>query len=221
MNWDIIFADFTEVDLIKIIGSVVAGIILGVEREFKDKSAGLKTITTICLGSTLFTILSYKMGIGESEDATRIASYIVSGIGFLGAGVIFKDGTTVSGLTTASIIWMAAAVGMALGFGEFMLALGFLIATIVIVHGGNFINKIFFDIRVAKNLKIFIGHADIDNLQEITENISCYTRRLKEKNFQYDENGFTYTYDIFINKKRMPGLKEYLIKNQWIKRFEI
>lgn len=221
MNWDIIFADFTEVDLIKIIGSVVAGIILGVEREFKDKSAGLKTITTICLGSTLFTILSYKMGIGESEDATRIASYIVSGIGFLGAGVIFKDGTTVSGLTTASIIWMAAAVGMALGFGEFMLALGFLIATIVIVHGGNFINKIFFDMRVAKNLKIFIGHADIDNLQEITENISCYTRRLKEKNFQYDENGFTYTYDIFINKKRMQGLKEYLIKNQWIKRFEI
>lgn len=91
-------------DLLKAVLSLLAGFVLGFEREWKDKAAGFKTISIICLGSTLFSLLSYKLGAGESEDATRIASYVVSGIGFLGAGVIFKDGVNVNGLTTASII---------------------------------------------------------------------------------------------------------------------
>lgn len=64
-------------DLIKVSYALIAGIILGMEREWKDKSAGFKTISIICLGSTLFALLSYKMGAGDSEDATRIASYVV------------------------------------------------------------------------------------------------------------------------------------------------
>ena len=77
-------------DVYKALMALGAGAILGVERELKDKAAGLKTITVICLGSCLFTILSFKIG-NQYNDASRIASYIVSGIGFLGAGVIFKD----------------------------------------------------------------------------------------------------------------------------------
>lgn len=110
-------------DVLKALVSLLAGVILGYERELKDKSAGLKTITIICLGSTLFTILSYKFS-GDG-DPTRIASYVVSGIGFLGAGVIFKEGFNVYGLTTAGIIWIAAAIGMSIGFGEILLAFVF------------------------------------------------------------------------------------------------
>ena len=106
-------------DLYKALLALAAGIILGSEREFKDKAAGLKTITVICLGSALFAIISYKVGLADNET-TRIASYIVSGVGFIGAGVIFKDGANVSGLTTAGIIWVAAAVGTAIGFGELL-----------------------------------------------------------------------------------------------------
>src|SRR5690606_31150787 len=109
-------------DLIKAVLSLLAGSFLGLEREWKDKAAGYKTISIICLGSTLFSLLSQKLGAGSSEDATRIASYVVSGIGFLGAGVIFKDGVNVNGLTTASIIWMSAAIGMSIGFGLYMTA---------------------------------------------------------------------------------------------------
>ena len=86
----------------------------------------------ICLGSALFSIISYKVGIADNET-TRIASYIVSGVGFIGAGVIFKEGADVSGLTTAGIIWVAAAVGTAIGFGEFYLAATFMAASLLVV----------------------------------------------------------------------------------------
>lgn len=125
---------FQYTDVLKALLSLGAGLILGLERELKDKSAGLKTISIITLGSTLFTIMSYKMGLGDSEDSTRIASYVVSGIGFLGAGVIYKEGFTVYGLTTAGIIWVSAAIGMSIGFGEFNTALTFLLATLFVIY---------------------------------------------------------------------------------------
>src|SRR5690606_7491480 len=101
--------------------------IIGAEREFKNKQAGLKTMIMIGLGSALFTILSVKIGL-ESYD--RIAANIVTGIGFLGAGVIFKEENKVSGLTTACIIWIVAAIGMAVGAGFLEQAIG---VTIVVM----------------------------------------------------------------------------------------
>ena len=80
-------------DLYKALLAVAAGLILGLERELKDKAAGLKTITIITLGATLFSIISYK--VGGADKGTAIAAYIVSGVGFIGAGVIFKDGSYV------------------------------------------------------------------------------------------------------------------------------
>lgn len=122
--------DFLDTsDLLKMVLSLIAGIVLGLERELKDKAAGLKTISIICLGATLFTILS--MRLGGKDHATQIAAYVVSGVGFLGAGAIFKDGFNIHGLTTAGIIWLTAAVGMSIGFGEYWLAGIFLAASFV------------------------------------------------------------------------------------------
>jgi len=95
--------------------------LIGAEREFRSKQAGLKTMIMIGLGSTLFTILSIKIGV-TSHD--RIASNIVTGIGFLGAGVIFKEDNQVKGLTTACVIWIVAAIGMAIGSGYYEQAIG-------------------------------------------------------------------------------------------------
>src|SRR4030095_14779294 len=134
-HWEII-------DLYKALLALAAGVILGSEREFKDKAAGLKTITVICLGSALFSIISYKVGVADHET-TRIASYIVAGVGFIGAGVIFKDGPNVSGLTTAGIIWVASAVGTAIGFGEFYLAATFMVASLLVVFSSPLIDKLF------------------------------------------------------------------------------
>lgn len=95
--------------------------LIGAEREFRSKQAGLKTMIMIGLGSTLFTILSIKIGLSSHD---RIASNIVTGIGFLGAGVIFKEDNQVKGLTTACVIWIVAAIGMAIGSGYYEQAIG-------------------------------------------------------------------------------------------------
>lgn len=142
---------FEILDIYKAVISLIAGLILGFEREMKDKSAGLKTITIICLGSTLFSILSYKLA--GNGDPTRIASYIVSGIGFLGAGVIFKEGFNVYGLTTAGIIWIAAAIGMSIGFGEIYIAFVFLLVALVVMYVSKVLSKHFLSYHHNRILK--------------------------------------------------------------------
>lgn len=103
-----------------LLATLLCGLI-GAEREYRSKSAGLKTMIMIGLGSTLFTLMSVKIGIGTMD---RIASNIVTGIGFLGAGVIFKEENRIKGLTTACVIWIVAAIGMAVGSGFYEQAIG-------------------------------------------------------------------------------------------------
>jgi len=125
------FVDGRWSDLVRVLVALAIGAIIGGEREYRSKAAGFRTLTLICLGSAVFTILSLRLGAHSSPD--RIASNIVTGIGFLGAGVIFKDGITISGLTTATSIWATAALGMAAGAGEFRLAaVGLVLALIVL-----------------------------------------------------------------------------------------
>lgn len=110
--------------------SFLIGTVLGMEREYRSKAAGLRTMIMICLGATIFTEISLSIG-GASPD--RIASTIITGIGFLGAGVIFKDGLTISGITTATTIWISAALGMAVGAGEYMIAIVSSIAVLIVL----------------------------------------------------------------------------------------
>ncbi len=99
----------------KLVISLLIGGIIGAEREYRSKSAGFRTLTLICLGSTLFTIFSELIGANGNPD--RIASNIATGIGFVGAGVIFKGDFGVNGITTAAMIWATAAMGMGIGAG--------------------------------------------------------------------------------------------------------
>ena len=99
------------------------GAALGVERELRQKSAGLRTNILIAVGSALFTVMSIELSSGTGTDPTRIAAQIVTGIGFLGAGAIMRTDAGVQGLTTAATVWVNAAVGVAAGGGRYHLAL--------------------------------------------------------------------------------------------------
>ncbi len=99
----------------KLLLSILVGGAIGAEREYRSKSAGFRTLTLICMGSALFTIFSEYIGAGGNPD--RIASNIATGIGFVGAGVIFKGDFGVNGITTAAMIWVTAALGMGIGGG--------------------------------------------------------------------------------------------------------
>lgn len=204
-NWD-------SIDVFKALFSLALGVILGLEREMKDKAAGLRTITIISLGSTLFTIMSYKIGIATGTETTRIASYIVSGIGFLGAGVIFKDEASINGLTTASIIWVAAAIGMSIGFGEYGSALIFFGATFLIIHAGNWLNKNLPSQTIQRTLEVkfeknqHLQEDLLDHIQNICE--SCYVKhRMKEGQM------FVLFIEIKIKTKKQKQLVDYLLQN--------
>src|SRR3954467_14868414 len=109
-----------DVLLLRLLLVTIVGGLIGAEREYRNKSAGLRTMIFICLGSFLFTTFSIAIG-GNTTD--RIASNIVTGIGFIGGGVIFRGGTGINGITTAASIWVVAALGMGIADGYYALVL--------------------------------------------------------------------------------------------------
>ena len=116
--------------------AVIVGGMIGAEREYRSKSAGFRTLTLICLGAAFFTILSQLIGAHGAPE--RIASNVVVGIGFVGAGVIFKGESSyskVSGITTAAMIWMTAALGMGIGAGYELIsfAAGVLVLSVLFI----------------------------------------------------------------------------------------
>ena len=110
--------------LVRVLVAALLGAVIGWEREQKGRAAGLKTHILVSVGSALFILAPTLAGI-DGGDNTRVMQGIVSGIGFLGAGAILRNrqGTQVEGLTTAASIWMTAAIGMAAGMGQEVLAL--------------------------------------------------------------------------------------------------
>jgi putative Mg2+ transporter-C (MgtC) family protein len=112
----------TEQMFLRIVLAVVFGAVIGFERQLSGKVAGIRTNVLICLGAAVLTILSEQIGARGDDSVARIAAQIVSGVGFLGAGVIIRDRGGVHGLTTAATIWLVASVGMAAGAGYYALA---------------------------------------------------------------------------------------------------
>lgn len=109
--------------------AIALGILIGGERELRGKDAGISTHTLVISGAMLFTFMSMTV---DPASESRIAAQIVTGIGFLGAGLILKDGSTVRNLTTAASIWFAGSIGMAIGFGFYQIAIIAAIASVFI-----------------------------------------------------------------------------------------
>lgn len=114
--------------------AVILGGLIGLEREVHGHPAGLRTHILVCLGATLMTVVSVEVSraVSGRSDPGRIAAQIVSGIGFLGAGAIIREGATVRGLTTAASIWTTAGVGIALGASPFLAQLAVITTAIVL-----------------------------------------------------------------------------------------
>jgi putative Mg2+ transporter-C (MgtC) family protein len=122
-----------SVDLVwRLLLAAGLGAAIGLEREYRQKPAGLRTNILIAIGSCLFTILSSEMG-QMSGTADRIAAQIVTGIGFLGGGAILRNRNAVHGMTTAATIWVNAAIGVAAGTGQFQLATVTTVLTLVVL----------------------------------------------------------------------------------------
>lgn len=191
---------------LQLLVSFVIGTAIGIEREYRSKAAGLRTMIMICLGSTVFTELSTTLGVNSPD---RIASNIITGIGFLGAGVIFKDGLSISGITTATTIWITAALGMAVGAGEYFIALiGSLVVLVVLTLFENF-QKYISKLHQERAYKItFRGDNGFGKNLE-SELTRLHLRFRKEKDLKGD-GYFTILYQVYGREGNLDALNALL-----------
>jgi putative Mg2+ transporter-C (MgtC) family protein len=127
--------------LFSLILSIVFGLIVGIEREYNHRPAGLHTHMLVSLGSCLFTIVSMSF----NTSPTQIAAGIVSGIGFIGAGTIWAERDRVQGITTAASLWATAAIGLTVGIGDYLLAATVTLLVLIILVSKYFFRKIGFE----------------------------------------------------------------------------
>ena len=211
MNLSIYFEEAAQVSAAFIIGAII-----GLEREFRSKPAGFRTMIIICVGSCLYTILSKE---GLSTD--RIASNIVTGIGFIGAGVIFKEGITVNGLTTAALIWVTAALGMAIGYHNYPLAIVVtamvVIALFVLEPVQRFINK-FHRVKDYKIRTTGIGNNFKTELDAFFSSNDMTFRCMKTTK---EDNDAVYMYRISSPDRNYDAVNLFLLNHKEVKSFEV
>lgn len=180
---------------LRVIIACLCGMMIGYERKSRYKEAGIRTHTIVALGAALIMIVS-KYGFSDvvEYDASRVAAQIVSGIGFLGAGIIFINEHTVSGLTTAAGIWATSGIGMAIGAGQYFIGIASAILVILIqfvMHrysNGNLIER---------NLKLGLDIVQKDLLEDIHQLLAKYQLMAQHMNIQTTKDG--YHIDIVIS----------------------
>jgi len=195
---------FTYDILLPCILALIFGGLIGFQREKAERPAGLRTHTLVCLGSTVFTLISY-LGFSSlyGVDPSRIAAGIVTGIGFIGAGVIFRQGSLVRGVTTAASIWTVASIGMALGTKLYYLALlvtimGFIILSILKYIEDKVIKLPNYLVRITTSENFTDMNKIISLLKKISVNI-------KSKKYELDENNKRiFTINLFSKDSEFP-----------------
>lgn len=194
-------------DLTTMLVSVLCGGLLGVEREYQNKSAGLRTIVLICLGSTIFTMASQR--IGGSDD--RIAANIITGIGFIGAGVIFKENFNVKGLTTAAVIWVSAAIGMLVGLRDYNLAYLLTAIILIVLSGFAQIEFQLDSINHKSNYRINFRDDKLTNISLIIDMIKNEKLTVNVKHLSKRDSQLIAIFEVRGNKKRFQLLTEKLL----------
>ena len=183
--------DHFNPDAVKLFAALLLGAVIGLEREVSDKAAGLRTNILICVGACLFSIISGRF----FNDPARIAAQIVTGIGFLGAGAIMREGDKVTGLTTAATIWMVAAIGVAAGYGHFTLSATAALMVLFVQLAFTQLDILIDDWRERHTYRIVskLAAAGIEEIAKSFESskIVIMKRKLMKKNNLYYSEWFT------------------------------
>jgi len=200
-------------DFYHLLMALVIGAIIGAEREYRSKSAGLRTMIMVSLASCLFTILSMKIGV---ENPDRLAANILTGLGFLGAGVIFKDDNRISGITTATTIWMVAALGMAAGAGyEHLAIVGTVLVLIVLVFLVYFQEKIE-QIHQARSYRILCDYQQ-ETLDKYEELFKTFHMKILRGVQNKTEKQITGRWTLIGSAQNHRKLTNYLLADKDIK----
>jgi len=191
---------------LRILISLIVGSLIGFEREYSSKAAGLRTMIMICLGSTVLTLVSLVL---EENSKDRVASSIVTGVGFLGAGVIFKDGLTVKGLTTASTIWISAALGMAVGAGQYFVAFAGSIAVLIVLAVLDRIQLLIERSHQVRSYSISMK-TYFDFIERFEKELKSRKIEFRVKRDMKEVDAFVIAYDCSGTEKKLDGINDFL-----------
>lgn len=204
-----------ESDLTAIGISLLAGSLVGLEREYKNKSAGYRTIVLICLGATAFTIVS-RFGTGSDD---RIAANIITGIGFIGAGVIFKDKFSVMGLTTAAVIWVVAGIGMAAGMGYHALALTLSVATVIILSVLNRVESAMERLFLTRTIFVEFGNTDTGNLDKLIHVMDTHQIKHTRKTVAKRKGRLSVVFELSADRRHLRHFNNAMMELTYVEEF--
>lgn len=210
-----IFGNFTEWNihniLIRIIVSTIIGIVIGFDRGMKHRGAGTKTITVVCLGSTLVMLTEQYIQFNYPglANMTRMAAQVISGVGFLGVGTIIVSNHQVKGLTTAATLWASACVGLSIGIGFLEGVILITLMILISLHVGPHIEKF-----LTRNSRYFTLIIDIEKIQYLrdliyeikSENIAIESLEIIKPSTNFQP---TSVYFVLRSKKLMGTVEIY------------
>lgn len=175
-------------DIVKLLAAMFIGLLIGSEREYRSKPAGLRTLLLVTLGSCIFTMLSIKIGTANPD---RLAANIITGIGFLGAGAIFKDDNKINGLTTATTIWVCAALGMSIGADYFIMAIAGTIITLLVLSLLVFAEKMIDNYSCTRSYRIICSYSNstLQHYEQVFHSCGLRVRRNKQSKTQQHITG--------------------------------
>jgi len=202
----------TDTELIKMAVAILCGGILGIERQYKNKIAGFRTIILITLGSAIFTMIAQQANLGVNIN-------VITGIGFIGAGVIFKDNIAVSGLTTASVIWISAAIGMAAGAGDYLLAILSSVITIVVLSVFHILENYLDKLHHDKLYSIVFTTADHDNLARVEQLMKAHKLKSFRKKISKYNGCLEAAIIVTGHRKHISQLDKELLQMENVKSF--
>lgn len=195
--------------------SIVCGAVIGLEREYRNKSAGFRTVILICFGATIFAMLS-RLGF-RSDD--RVAANIVTGIGFIGAGVIYQGKFSVKGLTTAAVIWTMAAIGMLIGFGEFQLGIITTILMVIVLSVFQNIEDLLAVVYTPRTIHITFTDNTVSHMYEFEQFMLQCKVRFTRKGIKKNENQLVVVYEVSGTKKHIRSMNEQIISLNYVYSF--
>ena len=202
-------------DLVAIGVSLLAGSLVGLEREYKNKSAGFRTIVLICLGATTFTIVS-RYGVGSDD---RIAANIITGIGFIGAGVIFKDKFSVMGLTTAAVIWIVAGIGMAAGVGYYSLSLFLAVTTVLILSVFNKVENTMKRVFLMRTIFVIFQDMDINHLEALKQVMDKHRIKYRRKTVSKRDRKLSVVFELTGDRENLRAFNNEMISLTYVEEF--
>lgn len=201
--------------LLKLLLATIVGGLIGAEREFRT-GTGLRTLMLICIGATLFTIYSDFFAIGEG-DPRRIAAAVVTGVGFLGAGMILRHQGGVFGLTTAATVWLVAALGMGIGIGEYELVAAAAVLVLLVLWAIPLLQRLT-NARQTLTYSV-VGNRSGSNYEDLLSVMNEHKLTVSKSTMSKDESGINYVWQAYGKPDNHRAAMQTLMNREDIMEF--